>query len=748
MLRRIPRFLRFTVLIAVLLAISVSVFQSWSSGTPGTGGWVQTRWGPLGPADRDFLAKIRMAGLWEGPTGQQAMQQASTPEVREVGRILSTEHAALDEELRRVADQLGVLLPTSPSAQQLAWMSDISSRTGSDYDRTFIQRLREAHGMVLPVVAEIRVSTRNDLIRTFAGTADRFVTGHIQHLEGSGLVDFANLPDSPAPGLLSGERTVQDLIVPILIFVASLLGALALGFALRRRSTDRPRRRDVAKATKATKATKAAPADAEARGPGRRAGRGGPARPRGGAPDAPAAARRHRTDPRGGARDGGAQAPAGRDDGADPPGAPHRAGRVDRAAASGAGDAGRRTRPVDGAAPPGPAGPERARRDDRTPPPRARRVRRTHRDHRTAALGPPLAPRPRPSGVRSPQPRRPDGGHPATAESPLPDPERNPDVPDPSRAPHRDPPRHPDRGRHRATAQVPPQAGDRRRRDLRGHRPDGLRRRLRPAGPAAVRTGHRLERPGRAGTPATRPGSSRSATPSTRPRPTSRRTRTRARAPVAPAAPGPPSRPRRRPPRPPRRRAPTGAPKPDAPNNGLDVLGRDCKGSDLEPHKGFQTAPACVSTAFGEVADEDKSPSLLITEAPRVVRTAAPFTISVSTRNLVRDRFLGAAAGGYYLESSFLNEDGLQRGHFHTACRMLERTDSAPDSGPPPAFFLATQDKGGSAEPDTVTITVTGLPTAGTAQCAVWAGDGSHRVPMMQRANQTPAFDAVRISVR
>ncbi|HEY4421071.1 MAG TPA: hypothetical protein VGN22_16220, partial [Pseudonocardia sp.] len=109
--------------------------------------------------------------------------------------------------------------------------------------------------------------------------------------------------------------------------------------------------------------------------------------------------------------------------------------------------------------------------------------------------------------------------------------------------------------------------------------------------------------------------------------------------------------------------------------------------------------------------------------------------------------FLGAAAGGYYLESSFLNEDGLQRGHFHTACRMLETTDTAPDAAPAPEFFLATQDNGGGAEPDTVKITVTGMPTAGTAQCAVWAGDGSHRIPMMQRADQTPAFDAVRITV-
>jgi hypothetical protein len=182
-------------------------------------------------------------------------------------------------------------------------------------------------------------------------------------------------------------------------------------------------------------------------------------------------------------------------------------------------------------------------------------------------------------------------------------------------------------------------------------------------------------------------------------------------------------------------------------NNGLDVLGRDCSASDLKPHTGFQVAPACVSTEFGEVASEDKSPSLLITESPQTVKAGEEFTISVSTRNLVRDRFLGAAAGGYYLESSFLNEDGIQRGHFHTACRMLDSTSEAPDAAPDPEFFLATQDNGGGKTPDTVKIKVTGMPEAGTAQCAVWAGDGSHRVPMMQRANQTPAFDVVRIKV-
>ena len=181
--------------------------------------------------------------------------------------------------------------------------------------------------------------------------------------------------------------------------------------------------------------------------------------------------------------------------------------------------------------------------------------------------------------------------------------------------------------------------------------------------------------------------------------------------------------------------------------NGLDVLGRDCSTSKLQPHTGFQIAPACVSTEFGEVSAPDKNPSLLITKAPRTVRADAPFSISVSTRNLVRDRFLGAAAGGYYLESSFLDPNGLQRGHFHTACRILPSGDVAPDAAPVPAFFVATQDNGGGSTPDTVVVNVTGLPK-GEAQCTVWAGDGSHRVPMMQRANQTPAIDSVRITVQ
>ena len=121
-----------------------------------------------------------------------------------------------------------------------------------------------------------------------------------------------------------------------------------------------------------------------------------------------------------------------------------------------------------------------------------------------------------------------------------------------------------------------------------------------------------------------------------------------------------------------------------------------CAQSDLPAHTGFQVGPACVSTPFGEVGAAEDNPQLLITEALEEVAVGQAFTLEVSTRNLVRDRFLAAAEGGYYVEPSMLTEDGLVRGHVHTACRVLGDTDTAPRPERQ-AVFVATEDGGGGA---------------------------------------------------
>jgi predicted outer membrane protein len=239
MQRRTSRNLSRAVITAVVLAIGATIWQSWTAGTPGMSGVVQTSWGPLSPADRDLVVKVRLACLWEMSTGQQMQQQATSPAVREAGRKITLEHTELDQKTRDVADKLGVLLPSTPSAQQIGWMKEITAATGSDYDRIAVQRLREAHGIVLPLLATVRVGTRNDLVRAFAIDGTQYVNRHLGYLESTGLVNYSALPDTPSPGLLSGSANWTDLIVPGLVLIACLLIAVGLGATLRGRGASR-----------------------------------------------------------------------------------------------------------------------------------------------------------------------------------------------------------------------------------------------------------------------------------------------------------------------------------------------------------------------------------------------------------------------------------------------------------------------------------------------------------------------------
>jgi predicted outer membrane protein len=235
MQRRTSRNLSRAVVVAVILAVGATIWQSWTAGMPGMSGVVATQWGPLSPADRDLIVKVRLACLWEMSTGQQVEQQGTSPAVKEAGRKISAEHTELDQKTRDIADKLGVPLPASPNAQQVAWMKEIASKTGADYDRTAVQRLREAHGIVLPILSEVRISTRNDLVRQFATDGALYVNRHITYLESTGLVDYSALPEPQSPGLLSGSASWSDLLVPGFVLIACLLAATLIASSLRGR---------------------------------------------------------------------------------------------------------------------------------------------------------------------------------------------------------------------------------------------------------------------------------------------------------------------------------------------------------------------------------------------------------------------------------------------------------------------------------------------------------------------------------
>ncbi|MFF9767621.1 DUF4142 domain-containing protein [Streptomyces sp. NPDC014636] len=159
---------------------------------------VTTPYGPLSELDRDFVTKVRLAGLWELPAGELARRKGTTPAVRTAGQHLVDGHTSLDAHVRTVATQLGVALPNEPNEQQKQWLATLNAAEGQDFDRQFAGLLRLAHGRVFSLVAQVRAATQNSLVRDLADDANATVLDHIKILEATGYVDFSALAEDLA----------------------------------------------------------------------------------------------------------------------------------------------------------------------------------------------------------------------------------------------------------------------------------------------------------------------------------------------------------------------------------------------------------------------------------------------------------------------------------------------------------------------------------------------------------------------
>ncbi|MFJ3976334.1 DUF4142 domain-containing protein [Streptomyces sp. NPDC090021] len=162
-------------------------------------GTVSTAYGPLTAVDRDFVRKVRLAGLWELPAGRQAQQRGTRPAIRTAGDHLVDGHTELDRQAIQVGQALGIDLPNQPTAQQQDWLGQMNRAKGDEYERLFTQLLRRAHGKVFSVLAGIRAQTRNSMVRALATSANATVLDHITVLEDTGLVDFDGLSDNVPP---------------------------------------------------------------------------------------------------------------------------------------------------------------------------------------------------------------------------------------------------------------------------------------------------------------------------------------------------------------------------------------------------------------------------------------------------------------------------------------------------------------------------------------------------------------------
>jgi len=90
-----------------------------------------------------------MAGNAEVQLGQLAAQHAANPDVKAFGEMMVKDHTKAGEELKPIAQKLGVTLPTELDAKHKALAANLSKLQGAAFDRQYMTAMVQGHTEVL-----------------------------------------------------------------------------------------------------------------------------------------------------------------------------------------------------------------------------------------------------------------------------------------------------------------------------------------------------------------------------------------------------------------------------------------------------------------------------------------------------------------------------------------------------------------------------------------------------------------------
>lgn len=144
--------------------------------TGSTGGTVSN----LIPADKEFLAKAGMAGLYEVIVGNLALEQGMHAAVKEFAQRMVTDHARVNAELQQLATASGVALPTELAGDYAAAAEHLRSLSTDQFDRAYMQHMVSDHQNEIAEFERAAAQADHPDIRAFAAKHVPMLKEHLQ----------------------------------------------------------------------------------------------------------------------------------------------------------------------------------------------------------------------------------------------------------------------------------------------------------------------------------------------------------------------------------------------------------------------------------------------------------------------------------------------------------------------------------------------------------------------------------------
>jgi putative membrane protein len=95
--------------------------------------------------DKMFVKKAMQGNLAEVQMGQLALQKSNNDQVKKFAQTMIDDHTKLNEQMRPIAQQLGVDIPTDASKKDKSLMTKMQGLSGPAYDQAYIKEMVKDH---------------------------------------------------------------------------------------------------------------------------------------------------------------------------------------------------------------------------------------------------------------------------------------------------------------------------------------------------------------------------------------------------------------------------------------------------------------------------------------------------------------------------------------------------------------------------------------------------------------------------
>lgn len=137
----------------------------------------------LTSADTTFAVKAAQGGLAEVKLGQLAAEKGGSPDVKAFGQQMVDDHTKANSQLKSIAQEEGMTLPTDVNQKQQAMYDRLSKLSGADFDRQYVKGMVMDHEEDVKDFHKEADKGKDGKIKSFASQTLPVLQGHLDKIK-------------------------------------------------------------------------------------------------------------------------------------------------------------------------------------------------------------------------------------------------------------------------------------------------------------------------------------------------------------------------------------------------------------------------------------------------------------------------------------------------------------------------------------------------------------------------------------